>query len=65
MFKFFFQCSVTVTDNGYPQPQLATVSLTVFISRDQNAPVFTQNAVYRVTIPETQLPNSSSIINYI
>ena len=49
-----FQCVVTVNDNGYPNNNVATANVVIFVTRDVSLPVFTNNARYTVTINENE-----------
>ena len=54
LFSCMLQCVVTVNDNGYPNNNLATANVVIFVTRDVSLPVFTNNARYAVTINENQ-----------
>ncbi|KAH3873277.1 hypothetical protein DPMN_036508 [Dreissena polymorpha] len=56
-----FQCTVTVSDNGYPSNKIDTAQVDIFVDRDRALPVFTSNARYQVTINEDR-PVGNSII---
>ena len=49
-----FTCTVTVNDNGYPNNNVATANVIIFVTRDTSPPVFTNNALYAVTINENR-----------
>ena len=53
------QCTVSVSDNGYPTPNLAQATLLVGVSRDTSVPIFTDNARYSGTVPENVVVASS------
>ena len=51
-----------MNDNGYPNSNQATVLLTVNVVRDNNYPIFTENAQYYVTINEDE-PKANRLLN--
>ena len=55
---FFFQCSVSVTDQGYPQPKTDTAVTSFTVQRDVTLPVFDQEG-YRRDISESVAVNTS------
>ncbi|KAK3089813.1 hypothetical protein FSP39_006721 [Pinctada imbricata] len=56
-----YTCTISVTDNGYPQAQSDTATAIISINRDVNVPVFSNNARYAVTIDESTGVTSSII----
>ena len=50
---------MSVSDNGYPTPNVAQATLLVGVTRDTSAPVFTNNARYSDTVPENVAVASS------
>ncbi|XP_050391949.2 protocadherin Fat 4 [Patella vulgata] len=54
-----FTCQVSVTDNGYPQPKTADVTVLFTVTRGGVSPVFTQNARYFANINENAAVTSS------